>query len=112
MTDGPSERRVAEARRTYRRRRERFAQALARHGVTVENRDGQPLWVPVRDEHSTILSLAAKGISVTPGSHFTVGRWRQHYVRVVPSRLAEGIDAIAGQLAESINAPTAGTVAI
>ena len=112
LTDERSIDQVAYARTVYRQRRERFAEVLSRRQITVANRDGLGLWVPVRDERSTIVALASRGISVTPGSNFAVRRARQDHIRVAPSRVASGLDQLADTVAETIATGVTSTISI
>jgi DNA-binding transcriptional MocR family regulator len=64
--------RVALAREVYADRRTAFAGALARHGIATTGSDGINQWVPVADERSTTIALAAQGVGVAPGAPFLV----------------------------------------
>jgi DNA-binding transcriptional MocR family regulator len=59
---------LRQARTRYAGRREALAQALRVEGVPVLAGDGLGLWVPVADETRALMSLAAHGVSVAPGS--------------------------------------------
>ncbi len=86
LTDKEAGRCVREAARRYDARRSALAERLAERGVHTANRDGLMLWVPVVDETSALVTLAARGITVSPGSRFCVSYARPH-VRVATSRL-------------------------
>ncbi|MFF4478425.1 aminotransferase class I/II-fold pyridoxal phosphate-dependent enzyme [Streptomyces sp. CY1] len=86
LTDEDASRCVRDAARRYDERRSALAERLARRGVRTGNRDGLMLWVPVVDETSALVTLAARGITVSPGSRFCVSYARPH-VRVATSRL-------------------------
>ncbi|CDR08835.1 aminotransferase domain-containingtranscriptional regulator [Streptomyces iranensis] len=86
LTDEEAGRCVREAARRYDARRSALAERLAERGVHTANRDGLMLWVPVVDETSALVTLAARGITVSPGSRFCVSYARPH-VRVATSRL-------------------------
>ncbi|MFF1958401.1 hypothetical protein ACFVWX_15585 [Streptomyces sp. NPDC058220] len=77
----------------YDLRRNGLAERLARRGVRTENRDGLMLWVPVADETSALVTLAARGVTVSPGSRFCVSCSRPH-VRIATSRLTEDAHAL------------------
>ncbi|MDT0378632.1 aminotransferase class I/II-fold pyridoxal phosphate-dependent enzyme [Streptomyces sp. DSM 42041] len=101
LRDPATEDRVTEAAHRYALRRTGLAERLAAHGVLTDNRDGLQLWMPVADETSALVTLAARGITVSPGSRFCVGPQLPH-VRVATARLPEdgaALDATAGLLA-------------
>ena len=70
LTDGQSIDEVAEARRQYYTRQRALAAALATWGVTPMRSDGINTWLPIADERSTLVQLAAAGIRVAAGSAF------------------------------------------
>ena len=70
LTDGQSLDQVTEARRQYFARQRAVAAALSRWGIEPARSDGINLWVPVHDERSAVMQLAASGIRVAPGSPF------------------------------------------
>jgi DNA-binding transcriptional MocR family regulator len=74
---------VAEARRQYFARQRTLVAELAVRGIEVVQPDGINLWLPVADERSAVLHLAAAGIRVAGGSAFLAdpGDTRPH-VRV------------------------------
>ncbi|MFJ2955890.1 aminotransferase class I/II-fold pyridoxal phosphate-dependent enzyme [Streptomyces sp. NPDC087270] len=109
LTDDTASRTVRAAADRYDLRRRGLADRLARHGVPTANRDGLMLWVPVADETSTLVTLAARGITVSPGSRFCVSYSLPH-VRVATSRLTddpEALDRTAAVLARAAVAPDA-----
>ncbi|MFI1293651.1 aminotransferase class I/II-fold pyridoxal phosphate-dependent enzyme [Streptomyces sp. NPDC020792] len=106
LTDPATGRRVEEAARRYRERRTALAERLAGHGVPTRNEDGLMLWVPVADETSALVTLAARGVTVSPGSRFCVSYARPH-IRVATSRLSDDpaiLDDTAGLLALAASA--------
>lgn len=70
LDDGEALAAVAQARRTYYARQRALSTALAEHGVDVLPGDGINLWVPVADEATALVRLAAAGIRVAPGRPF------------------------------------------
>ncbi|EST21811.1 hypothetical protein N566_27050 [Streptomycetaceae bacterium MP113-05] len=101
LRDPSAGERVTEAAHRYALRRTGLAERLAAHGVPTDNKDGLQLWMPVADETSTLVTLAARGITVSPGSRFCVGPQPAH-VRVATARLPEdaaALDATADLLA-------------
>jgi DNA-binding transcriptional MocR family regulator len=90
--------RVAMARGTYADRRATFAEALGRHGIEAPGTDGINQWVPVADERSTTIALAAQGTGVAPGAPFQV-RPDSPHVRVTIG-LVDDDEVIAGLAAQ------------
>lgn len=88
LTDDATTDRVRSAAHRYDQRRRALADRLAGHGVPTANRDGLMLWVPVADETSALVTLAARGVTVSPGSRFCVSYAHPH-VRVATSRLTD-----------------------
>jgi DNA-binding transcriptional MocR family regulator len=82
LEDADARARVDDARRMYAARREALASALREHGIETFNRDGLSLWVPVADEHSALVTLAAHGIAVSPGSRYLSGALPDAHIRV------------------------------
>lgn len=85
---------LAAARCAYARRREIVAKVLASHGVAAPGVDGINLWMPVDDERSAAVSLAARGIGVAPGEPFLV-RPDDDHVRVTVGLIAGSDDHVA-----------------
>ena len=98
LTDDGSMRAVTAARSAYAARRQNLADALHERGVEVANRDGLSVWIPVADERAALVTLAARGIAVTPGDRFWIGRGRPH-VRAATSRVVDGVEELADALA-------------
>src|SRR5690606_23786080 len=90
---------VAAARDAYAQRRRSFAQALAAHDIAVRGTDGINQWVPVADERTTAITLAAQGIGVAPGAPFQVRPDADH-VRVTIGLVDDPatIETLAAQL--------------
>ena len=91
---------IAQAQATYVSRRAAFAAALAEHGIAAPGTDGINQWVPVADERSTTIALAAQGIGVAPGAPFLVRPGAGH-VRITIGLVGddETITTLADQLA-------------
>lgn len=91
---------IATARQAYAERRAAFTVALAAQGITTAGTDGINQWVPVLDERSTTIALAAQGIGVAPGAPFWVRPGADH-IRVTtglvddPGTLATLADQLA-----------------
>ncbi|SEG85252.1 DNA-binding transcriptional regulator, MocR family, contains an aminotransferase domain [Nonomuraea solani] len=80
---------VTRARGVYAERRARLAAELAARGVRTGGRDGLVLWVPVRDEPAALVTLAAHGISVAPGSRYVIGPAPSAHLRLATARLTD-----------------------
>lgn len=101
LDDGEALAAVAQARRTYYARQRALSTALAEHGVAVQPGDGINLWVPVADEATALVRLAAAGIRVAPGRPFRAGAddgdaggSGSGHVRVTVGALAGGPDEV------------------
>ena len=87
---------VDRARSVYTARRHRFLDRLRAHGMDLGEGDGLNLWVPVDDEQSALVALAAAGVRVAPGAPFTLGG-RADHVRLTVGLLPESdADWLAG----------------
>lgn len=109
LTDDATTDRVRSAAHRYDQRRRALADRLAGHGVPTANRDGLMLWVPVADETSALVTLAARGVTVSPGSRFCVSYAHPH-VRVATSRLTDdptALDQTASLIALAASTSTA-----
>lgn len=104
LDDGDALAAVAQGRRTYYARQRALTTALAAHGVEVRPGDGINLWVPVADEATALVRLAAAGIRVAPGAPFRattgpgaapdVEEGGSGHVRVTVGALAGGPDEV------------------
>jgi len=72
LTHETSRNAVHRARSSYARRGSALREALRDVGVETSPGDGINVWVPVHDERSALITLAASGIRVAPGSPFQV----------------------------------------
>ncbi|HEV7628286.1 MAG TPA: aminotransferase class I/II-fold pyridoxal phosphate-dependent enzyme, partial [Streptomyces sp.] len=93
LTDSATAAFVEDAAGHYRVRRTGLAGRLAEHGVDTLNRDGLSLWIPVADETSALVTLAARGTTASPGSHFSTSP-QPPYIRIAITRLTEEPDAL------------------
>lgn len=105
LTDPAVVDQIDAAREAYADRRATFAAALAAHGIATTGSDGINQWVPVVDERSTTIALAAQGIGVAPGTPFLVRPDTDH-IRVTVGLLAdpEAIETLADQIAQADHA--------
>lgn len=66
-SDPKTEKRLARAAERYTQRRNALIEALATHGIEAHGRSGLNVWVPVPEETSVALRLAAAGYAVKAG---------------------------------------------
>jgi DNA-binding transcriptional MocR family regulator len=92
---------LADARETYAQRRSSLVEALARAGVAVGGTDGINLWIPVADEDTARISLAARDVAVAPGSAFTCKPGGGDHVRLTCATVASDFDELAQQVARA-----------
>jgi DNA-binding transcriptional MocR family regulator len=99
LTSAEAATRVAEARAEYARRRAALLAALAAHRVTATAPDGINMFLPVEDQQFAMVTLAAHGIAVAPGSPFMVSPLRSDHVRLTVGLVRDGFDELAAVLA-------------
>ena len=102
LTDPKTIEQIDRAREAYAERRAGFSAALALHGISTTGTDGINQWVPVIDERSTAIALAAQGVGVAPGAPFLVRPGADH-IRVTIGQLAdpEAAQTLADQIAQA-----------
>jgi DNA-binding transcriptional MocR family regulator len=89
LTDPAAIAAVARARATYAVRSLAVRAGLAGLGVVSTTGDGINAWVQVGDERSALITLAALGVRVSPGSPFMVTGAPGNHVRVTTGVLDE-----------------------
>jgi DNA-binding transcriptional MocR family regulator len=94
LTDEAARAAIAAAGDRYTHRRRSLADALRTRGVATANADGLALWMPVGAESDALITLAAHGIAVVPGSRYCVSAAEPH-LRVATGRLPDDPEAIA-----------------
>ena len=108
LTDPASIASVARARATYAMRSLALRAGLAAQGVTSTTGEGINAWVEVADERAALVSLAAVGIRVAPGTPFEVSPDGRSHVRVTTGLLhednAEQLQAVISALATAAKA--------
>ncbi|QFU18183.1 PLP-dependent aminotransferase family protein [Microvirga thermotolerans] len=97
LTDTDSIRIVAEARDAYAARREALACALRLRGIDLPSGDGLCVWIPVASEQFALITLAARGIAVLPGTKCSVNP--TNHIRVATSMLVDRYDFVADSIA-------------
>lgn len=95
---------VSRARKVYAGRRQLLLDELASHGVQLHSKEGFNLWVPVASERAALMSLAAHGISVAPGSAFVVDSALGDHIRLSVASLRTGGPTVAAHVATASRA--------
>ncbi|WP_291046175.1 aminotransferase class I/II-fold pyridoxal phosphate-dependent enzyme [Herbiconiux sp.] len=96
---------VHDARRIYQARQRELSEALVAAGVSHSPSDGINTWLPVADEKSAIVALAASGIRVAAGSSFIASPSAAapspspHFLRVTAGRVTDDFTPLAALLA-------------
>jgi DNA-binding transcriptional MocR family regulator len=89
LTDPAARAAVLRARSTYALRSLAVRTGLAGEGVVSTTGDGINAWVEVTDERSALITLAALGVRVSPGSPFMVDGTPSRHIRVTTGVLDE-----------------------
>src|SRR5690554_1297148 len=108
LTNHASVAEVAEARRSYAARQKALADALNELGLPVTQADGINAWLPVTDEQSAIVELAASGIRVSGGSPFFAAESDESYIRVTAGGVTDDVRGVAKALASAARAGAPG----
>src|SRR5690554_3524827 len=108
LSDATSLAEVAEARRSYAARQKALADALNGLGLPVRQADGINAWLPVIDEQSAIVELAASGIRVAGGSPFFAAGSDESFIRVTAGAVTGDMHAVAEALASAARAGAPG----
>jgi len=110
LTHSDPQEAVTRARDAYARRSTLLREKLKDRGVASSPGDGINVWIPVEDERSALITLAAAGVRVAPGSPFvpTAGDSSSHGIRVTTGRLPDDesrIDEVAEIIARAAGSP-------
>ena len=70
--DPATRRLLAQAERSYARRRSTLVRALATHGIAAHGRSGLNVWVPVPEETVVVQGLLARGWAVRAGERYRI----------------------------------------
>ena len=98
---------IDDAATAYRDRRVALTSALQQAGLAPAPGAGINMWIPVADEQSAVVGLAAQGVGVAPGRPFCVGDAAQDHIRLSLGELQPRmIDEVAAAIA---HAATPGT---
>ena len=109
LTDPAASAQVGSARSAYAQRRSALLEALAARGVTATAADGINLWLSVENEQVAMLTLAAHGVAVAPGTPFEVSPLGGDHVRVTVGLVRDGYDELADILAEAAGETSRGS---
>jgi DNA-binding transcriptional MocR family regulator len=109
LTSADATARVADARAEYARRRGALIAALAARRVTADAPDGINMFLPVEDQQFAMVTLAAHGIAVAPGSPFLVSPLRSDHIRITAGLVRDGFDHLADVLATAAGAVQRGS---
>ena len=101
LRDPTVEQGVADTATAYAARRSSVVASLHEVGIPVRLGTGLNIWVPVNDEQSTIVNLAAHGIGVAPGRPFMVEPSAQDFIRITLSSSIADYGEIAKRIAMS-----------
>jgi DNA-binding transcriptional MocR family regulator len=107
LTHEDPQEQVRQARIAYARRGTVLREHLKDRGVDTSPGDGINVWIPVEDERSALITMAASGIRVAPGSPFIVGPESGQTgsgIRITTGQLPDdeaGIEQIAEALARA-----------
>ncbi|NDL62686.1 aminotransferase class I/II-fold pyridoxal phosphate-dependent enzyme [Acerihabitans arboris] len=97
MEDTTTQQAIVAARRCYAQRRRALVRALAQRGITLPDRDGLSIQIPVPSEQYALVTLAAHGIAVMPGKRHSIGP--SQFIRVSTSLLeADRVELVADAL--------------
>lgn len=97
LDDGESTRIVDHARQIYAARRAALAEPLRERGIALPPGDGLCVWIPVESEQFALVTLAARGIAVLPGTKCSVRPI--NHIRVATSILTDRYDFVADSIA-------------
>ncbi|WP_345831136.1 aminotransferase class I/II-fold pyridoxal phosphate-dependent enzyme [Erwinia sp. HDF1-3R] len=87
LDDRNTQQLIQQAKVVYATRRRLLLNALEKRGLSLPDRDGLSLFVPVQSEQFAMITLAARGIAVLPGERCRSGGVQ--FIRVATSRLAD-----------------------
>jgi len=97
LDDDESTRIVDHARQIYAARRAALAEPLRECGIALPPGDGLCVWIPVESEQFALVTLAARGIAVLPGTKCSVRPI--NHIRVATSILTDRYDFVADSIA-------------
>ena len=99
LTDLSVQQQVATASQTYQQRRQRLVRLLNDREIATVGTDGINVWMPVAQEQSCLLTMAAFGVALAPGTPFLAVPMLQDHVRVTVGLVTDEFEMLADQLA-------------
>jgi DNA-binding transcriptional MocR family regulator len=105
LNDAESAHMVSHARSIYAERRAALTDRLRERGIVIPAGDGLCIWVPVESEQYALVTLAARGIAVLPGTKCSVRP--TNHIRVATSILADRHDFVADSISLAALGPPA-----
>lgn len=97
LRDAASMQTVAQARGVYAERRHKLLESLAQWQIHLQDLDGLCVWIPVPSEQYALVTLAAHGFAVFPGSRFSLGQ--SSHIRIGTGTLTQHYDKLAEAIA-------------
>lgn len=94
---------VARAGDIYAERRDSLSRALRERGIAVEDGKGLCNWIPVTSAQFAMVTLAARGIAVHPGTKFSITP--SNYIRVATGALTDRCEEVADGIALASGPP-------
>jgi DNA-binding transcriptional MocR family regulator len=94
---------VCRARGIYAARRASLTGELRKRGIDIPPGDGLCIWVPVASEQYALVTLAARGIAVLPGTKCSVNP--TDHIRVATSVLTDRYDFVADAIRLAAGSP-------
>lgn len=103
LRDPATEETLERARAIYQKRRDDLTSALRARGVAVEDGMGLCSWVPVSSEPFAMVTMAARGIAVHPGTKFSISP--SNHIRVATGNLSDRCEEVADGIALACTPP-------
>ncbi len=97
LRDPATEACLDHARNIYEQRRAALIDALDERGVPALHGAGLCAWIPISSEPFAMVTLAARGIAVSPGAKFSI--LPSNHLRVVTATLSERLEEVADAIA-------------
>ena len=96
LTHADPQQAITDARAAYARRGTLLREKLMDRGISASPGDGINVWIPVEDERTALVTLAAAGVRVAPGSPFVLATdaVTSGGIRVTTGRLPDDEDRI------------------
>lgn len=96
LNDAGSMRMVSHARGIYAKRHAALTERLHERGIAIPPGDGLCIWIPVKSEQYALVTLAARGIAVLPGTKCSVRP--TNHIRIATGTLTDRYDFVADSI--------------